>query len=83
MIRYMQVVINMLLLLMLLYSYIKSWKTVPSDFSLMDGSSLNLSKVKGWLFKNLPDKHAHRYTYGIKEHNLITNGGMCVVTALF
>ena len=39
-------------------SYIKSWKKVPRDFA--DGSSLNLMKAKGWLFKNLPVNHVHR-----------------------
>lgn len=39
-------------------SYIKSWKKVPREFA--DGSSLNLMKAKGWLFKNLPLKHAYR-----------------------
>ena len=45
------------------YSYIKSWKTVPSNFIAMDGTSLNFGEIKGWLFRNLPEKHAHRYVH--------------------
>ena len=45
----------------LVHSYIKSWKLVPNDFAQLDASSLNLVKVKGWLFKNLPEKHPYRY----------------------
>lgn len=45
-------------------SFIKSWKRVPQDFAQIDGFSLNLAKIKGWLFKNLPDKHAHSTVLG-------------------
>lgn len=55
----------------LVRSYIMSWKMVPRDFTLLDGSTLNNNKVKGWLFKNLPEKHAHRY--GIVWWPLLTS----------
>ena len=41
-------------------SYIKSWKIVPQDFVILKVTSLDTQKVKGWLFKNIPEKHAHR-----------------------
>lgn len=41
-------------------SYIKSWQRIPSDWASLTLSSLDLVRVKGWLFNHLPTGHAHR-----------------------